>query len=64
MAPSDLEQRRLAIADALRAVMAEPYPTPAFDRDDDGVEERASVPPLTRAEPMSKPASRALFGHH
>ncbi len=85
MAPSDLERRRRAIADALREAMAAPslsrtstwisaeshdsvdshsdldhsYPTDP----DDGVEERASVPPLERVEAMSEHASRALFGH-
>jgi hypothetical protein len=70
----DLERRREAVAEALRAVMAErrypegnqPEPiechaTGSVETDDD-VEERASVPPFEPAGTMSPTASRVLFG--
>jgi hypothetical protein len=59
---NDLEQRRLAIADALRKIMAEPLPSrepvPAV-----GVRSVATVPPIESVGSMSRTASLALFGH-
>jgi hypothetical protein len=71
---SDLEARRRAIADALRAVMAEPMPEPA---EQPTVEMRPElflvpargepddwlVPPMETVGSMSRTASLALFGH-
>jgi hypothetical protein len=75
VSPSDIERRRLAIAEALRDVMREPASvadahlatvTPllplAADPDDDLVEQRATVPPLEPAGEMSEIASDVLFG--
>jgi hypothetical protein len=75
--PTDLEQRRLAIVEALRAIMAEPLPTrqqadeessPADDWDEWDEEdfqplEDSFVPPMESAGTMSRMASLALFGH-
>jgi hypothetical protein len=59
---NDLERRRLAIADALRTIMAEPLPSrepgPAVQ-----IRTVATVPPVESVGSMSRTASMALFGH-
>jgi hypothetical protein len=55
VAPSELELRRLAIAEALRQAGDEP----ADDADSD---ERVSIPPVEPAGEMSDTVSQALFG--